>query len=618
MLIALVVAGVVCESLLVWLVLGSGAAPAEWLPRAIGVWLAMAVVVLPLWALLREVRGRRATLVVVGFAMLFRITLLAVPPDALSEDIRRYVWDGRVTAAGTSPYAHTPADPALAHLNADGLAGRTNSASRFSVYPPLMQAIFAAAAWPGGSWTTTALLIRVAMVLCEFGTILLLLALLTRLGINRRHVLLYAWHPLPVFEFAVSGHTEAVMILLMLLTLHLLLAGRTRTAMLALSGAVLAKLLPLLLVPFVLRRHGWRHAWIIVLTCALAFVPFISSQVVQNVGSSLRLYFGAFEFNNGIYWLLAASQGLLTGPFGGDASAARLAQLGPVMFALSATWLVALFAFTWRRRDRVTLHAAFALVLGGYVCLSPVVHPWYLAMVLALIPLRRSAAWWWLCTAAGVSYVTYLANPPAENLHVVAVTWLGFAVLLALPVALGVLMRVLGRRKAAHVAAHVVGPGVLDLGAAEGFVGLALSHRGLQVQLCDVVDLNRTALPHVVYDGRTLPFADQSFDTVLIVLTLHHCADPDAVLAEAARVARQRVVITESVWTTPWNRRVLLVLDTLANRLRASDHIDAAINVRRPEEWEAAIARAGLRVTETHWLNRFVHQHLLLVGERAT
>src|SRR5438876_7315473 len=44
---------------------------------------------------------------------LFRLTLLWRPPD-LSDDIFRYLWDGRVAQSGLSPYAYVPEDPALA------------------------------------------------------------------------------------------------------------------------------------------------------------------------------------------------------------------------------------------------------------------------------------------------------------------------------------------------------------------------------------------------------------------------------------------------------------------------------------------------------------------------
>ena len=51
------------------------------------------------------------------FALLFRLSL--VPMETfLSSDIYRYIWDGRVQAAGkVNPYLYPPADKNLAHLH---------------------------------------------------------------------------------------------------------------------------------------------------------------------------------------------------------------------------------------------------------------------------------------------------------------------------------------------------------------------------------------------------------------------------------------------------------------------------------------------------------------------
>ncbi len=67
-----------------------------------------------------RVPARRGTLVLIlALAVLPRLILLASTP-ALSDDLYRYIWDGKVSAAGIDPYRYAPADPALAPLR-DGL-----------------------------------------------------------------------------------------------------------------------------------------------------------------------------------------------------------------------------------------------------------------------------------------------------------------------------------------------------------------------------------------------------------------------------------------------------------------------------------------------------------------
>src|SRR5260370_22419593 len=67
------------------------------------------------WVTLRAKARRSTFLIVIIFAALFRLSPLFAPPY-LSSDIYRYIWDGRVQAAGINPYRYIPAEQALAHL----------------------------------------------------------------------------------------------------------------------------------------------------------------------------------------------------------------------------------------------------------------------------------------------------------------------------------------------------------------------------------------------------------------------------------------------------------------------------------------------------------------------
>lgn len=163
------------------------------------------------------------------------------------------------------------------------------------------------------------------------------------------------------------------------------------------------------------------------------------------------------------------------------------------------------------------------------------------------------------------------------------------------------------------------GSRILDVGAAEGWVGEAIQRDApdREVHLLDVVDLNRTALPHRMYDGRKFPFESDSFDTVLVMLTLHHCEDPDIVLREASRVARRRVIVTESTYRHTIGRRLLWLMDTAVNSARSKRLMPEAIHFRRADAWLAAFRTAGLRARERRLLSRGPHRHELFVLDRV-
>jgi ubiquinone/menaquinone biosynthesis C-methylase UbiE len=97
---------------------------------------------------------------------------------------------------------------------------------------------------------------------------------------------------------------------------------------------------------------------------------------------------------------------------------------------------------------------------------------------------------------------------------------------------------------------------VLDIGAGDCNLDLELERAvGCAIVPVDVEDGNRTRLPLELYDGRTLPFPDGSFDVGLLLFVLHHADDPGALLREAMRVCRRRLIVFEDENTTARDRR---------------------------------------------------------------
>src|SRR5262249_33809979 len=120
----------------------------------------------------------RALWLIVGVAVLLRIVLIALDP-ILSTDIFRYVWDGKVQAAGINPYRYIPADAALAALRDSAIYPHINRAdSAVTAYPPVAQMFFFLVTRLGENVTT----MKVALVLCEAATAGAIVLLLRRIG----------------------------------------------------------------------------------------------------------------------------------------------------------------------------------------------------------------------------------------------------------------------------------------------------------------------------------------------------------------------------------------------------------------------------------------------------
>jgi hypothetical protein len=353
--------------------------------------------------------GAAPRLLAIGLvaAAAMRAVVVTAPP-AMSDDIYRYVWDGRVQAAAINPYRYVPADPALAGLRDAAIYPNINRKDYArTIYPPGAQAIF----WAVTRLSERIVAMKLAMVGFEAVTVLLLVALLRRAGLPPARVLIYALHPLPAWEFAGSGHVDAAMIALMTLALWLDRRGRAGATGLALAASCLVKPFPLALGPALWRRWDWRLPLAFVAAVALAYAPYLG--VGDHVLGFLPAYLAEEGLASGTafypLWLLRA---LLP-----------VAVPTAVYLAAAAVGLGALAIAVVRRggtdapwRDGLLLASA------GLFLVSP--HfPWYLVW---LLPLACLAPWLpalWLVSTAVLLYL------PVEFALVGSISYGGAAIL---------------------------------------------------------------------------------------------------------------------------------------------------------------------------------------------
>lgn len=550
---------------------------------------------------------------VLALALLFRLVFFPLPP-VLSDDAFRYVWDGLVQLEGLNPYLHRPAEIPLAELRASPLYEKLNSAEYYSIYPPLSQLIFALGAWaaPLGGWTFSYYLIKGIIVVFEFGGVYLLARL-----VEPRAAALYAWNPLVLAEVAGQAHTEAVMVGLLVVAVWCVKRGWGGWASAALAGAGLVKLYPFVLFPLLWRRFGWRAVWPGVLVGIGLSAPYAAPGVVDNLLSSLQLYVQLFEFNAGPYYGVKYLFRVVTG-------ADWSKTLGPAFGVLFGVGLFGLYYLDARKKW--SFGAVALAILATYLACSTTVHPWYLLGVLALGVLVRPPFWaaFWLAPWSLGTYLFYVDGP---YWSFIIIGWSGAIGLVLFRWRDAMLQWIQRRRAQAKVERiwpfleKVVrgddGAEVLDLGAGEGYVGQAIQRkRSAEVVLADVIDMNRTRLPLIRYDGRILPFADDWFDATVLYFVLHHCADPEQVLGEALRVTSGPVIVVESLRRHPLQHRILRVADAVANRIRsggAMQEQEAHVQFRTAEEWRELARRQNAQILYEEPFGTWLHPQQLLV-----
>jgi alpha-1,6-mannosyltransferase len=365
---------------------------AEDLPRVqVLVALMMAAAALYFLAVRLVLRGtwpRQTLWVILAVAVLLRALPLAVPPF-LSSDIYRYVWDGRVQAAGINPYLYIPADPALAALRDTTIYPHINRADYArTIYPPAAQLVFAAVARIWGSVTA----MRLVMVGFEVLGVVCALLLLPLAGLPRERILIYAWNPLPVWSIASDGHVDALVVGLVGLALLLRAKRRDGVAGAILATAAMAKFFPLVLAPAFLRGgRFWRPA------VAGAAVIIVGYAIYLSAGLNVLGFLPSYGSEEGLargsgIWALAGL-GLIA-PLPAHAVA--------IYAAIATAALVALAVAILRRpapaNDVQALCRDTALLAAvAMVAASPHYH-WYFAWLALPAVLAPSRAVLWLAT----------------------------------------------------------------------------------------------------------------------------------------------------------------------------------------------------------------------------
>jgi hypothetical protein len=338
---------------------------------------------------LRVRAGSRAGLwVIAAFAIAFRLILLPSRPT-LSDDMYRYVWDGRVQAHGLSPYRYPPAAREVAGLRRGDreVWPFINRKPVVTVYPPGAQLAFA------GLWRVvgdSVVGFKTALVAAELLGGALLVGLLRRFGLPPERALLYLWSPLLVFEVAHAGHVDGLMLPLLVAAFQARVAGRPGWLGFWLGAAALVKLFPALLFPALLPARGadeprtGRLSWLRTgpLPVVLAFGATLGAGYLlyaRGGASPLGFLFGYFgeNFNLGLARLLFAASpwlGLERSTLANVVTFGGLAALG--------AWFVLRPAGTARQALGRCLW-----LIGWFTLFTQNLFAWYLLWLLPLIAL---------------------------------------------------------------------------------------------------------------------------------------------------------------------------------------------------------------------------------------
>lgn len=371
-----------------------------------------ALYLLAAWIVFHAHSSRSTFLIVVAFAVLFRLSIVFAPPY-LSDDIYRYVWDGRVQAAGINPYRYVPSAPELAHLRDEVIYPKINRRDyAHTIYPPLAEVLF---------FLTTRVSedvrwMKLTMLGFEVIAVWAIAQLLASFGLAQQRLLIYAWHPLVIWEFAGSGHVDAIAIAFIALALLALQRSKDLGAGLALACATLIKLFPLVLLPVMLKRRRGAIPVVFVTIIIVAYLPYLS------VGTKALM---------GFLPGYATEQGLVSGEQFYVLSLARKlfgAGLPSVAFVIFAAIVVgAIACWAMLRNTRNEDYPKLAMVLATITTVLFAPHySWYFAWLVPFLCFVPSAAVFYLTTASFLLYLSWLGDSREEMFYMNSLIYLPF------------------------------------------------------------------------------------------------------------------------------------------------------------------------------------------------
>lgn len=354
--------------------------------------------------------------------MLFRLLLLFSIPN-LSDDFYRFIWDGQLGLNGLSPYLLTPMSMAQGiELTSTQsiLLEHMNSPNYLSVYPPLNQYIFQLATVVSPNYLLgQIILLKLILLASELTIIFILPRLLKSYGLPIYGALLYILNPLVIFETIGNLHFESLTISFLVLFLYFFGKSKTWISFTFYALAVHVKLLPLILIPALLKLLGWKN-WIrmllvlSVVTLVLA-MPFYSVKLVEQFMQGIGVYFNSFEFNASIYYLVRY--------FGFIWKGYNIIHIAGISLAILSGISIVLLAIRYGKGKLTFVQVGMWSFIIFYL-LSTTIHPWYVINVLIfsiLAGMPYAVTLW--SFLAFFSYAAYATTPFEENLVLVTIEY---------------------------------------------------------------------------------------------------------------------------------------------------------------------------------------------------
>ncbi len=282
-----------------------------------------------------------------------------------SDDMARYLWEGRIQSHGYNPYAIPPNDERLIPLR-DATWTEINHPELTAIYPPFSQFVFALL----GVLAATPLMAKCVVIGFDLAAIAVLMRWLRAIGRDPAWVGVYGLCPLVLSGIAMEGHHDSFMIFWMALAGLCVHHHRWRSATVCIGLAVLSKMTAVVLLIWLAFRHK-RVLPLAVAVIIAGYLPYIAAG--EGLVRSLWIFSGGDYFNTPFAeWIIPYAPNHL----------------------VRVAFVVIGFLYVLVAAQRHTEFAPFALrAFAAMILLMPVVHYWYVTWVMVFLVIEFRVAW---------------------------------------------------------------------------------------------------------------------------------------------------------------------------------------------------------------------------------
>lgn len=321
-----------------------------------------------------------------GVAIVLRLVLFDSAPE-LSNDFYRFIWDGELMTRGINPFAHTPNELIS---NSEFLGDRYMrvlyhgmgelSQAHYTCYPVLNQILFLIPTSLSDNIMVNVMGLKAIIILADIGAIYYAKKIAIHLKVPVHNIWLYALNPFIILEFSGNLHFEGVMIFFLLGAIYFVMKNNWLWGGILFAFAVQIKLIPLMLIPFFLKKLKWKKS--IGFVAVIGFVVLLiggimlNKQFFLNMMESVNEYFIRFQFNSSFYNILIHF-------IYDQENHERFWMAGTLLSSISTIGILVLAALKAYRKDLdIITGMLFAFMI--YYAMATTVHPWYISLILVL------------------------------------------------------------------------------------------------------------------------------------------------------------------------------------------------------------------------------------------